>query len=83
MHHHHYHKVEMKVIEGKKLPFLNNKQLENGEIIDVMFPNHHKQEGKILLDSTCCANEVRPFLPVCYQGTNPWVYLVGMKARRI
>lgn len=80
---HHYHLVEMKDVGPVKLPSLNGKLLEDKEHIEVIFPDYTKHKGHVLIDNSCCIDKHLPFMPICYHGTKPWVYLVGMKAARI
>lgn len=83
MHHHHYHTVEYKTVDGVQIPFLNGLSLQDKDHIEVLFPDGTAHKGHVLLDSSCCKEQVRPFLPVHFHGKKPWVFLIDMKAKRI
>lgn len=77
------HTIEMKKIGDKTYPYLHGKELKNNDKLEVKFDDGHCHAGKILIHEFCCDGKLQPFLPIQFHGSEPWVYLVGMKAKRV
>lgn len=74
--------VEIRKICHKSYPFLDGKELKDGEKLEVLFDDGFTFVGPALVVFDC-HGDVKPFLSISYHGKDPWIFLLGMKAKRV
>lgn len=77
-----FHTVKLKKIGDKTYPFLGAEQLFDGDKVEVKFDDGHCKNGKVFIQEFCCDGVMKPFITISYHGKKPWIYLVGLKAKR-
>ncbi len=77
------HIIEMKKIGTETFPFLHGKPLRDGETLEIKYDDCYTEIGKVFFHQFCCDGIYQPFMAIDYHGKKPWIYLVGMKAKRI
>ncbi len=76
------HTIEFKKVGYKHYGVLCDRILLEKQKLHVKFDDEHLVEGEVIIDFDRHGNET-PFIAVDFHGKQPWINLIGMKARRV